>query len=524
VAATKEIAMLLLRNKANIDEPDKRGVTPILAAVLSGNKAVAEILETEGATHTVETMAALGRDLELQELLKKQPLQKPMKQDRPTPLHLAATFGQLQTVRVLVDAGAEVNVAGPMGETPLHAAAQHGHLLVVEYLVEHKADVNAKMKEITFNARAPARITPIMRALESDHADVVRFLAKAGGLPAIDDAKNAPSLLRHAGEMKHLRIAQLLIEQGAPVDTSIPPNDNTVLELAAQEGDLGMVKWLLSPKFDGKGLAQHVQKALNLAVDSGHTEVVKFLLLQGGEIDNQTLFRAAGQGHVELVKLVLDKGANIDAVSSQYAEHTALGYAAEEGKLEIVKLLHERGASVKKDVGILCGPVFRGHREVVAYLLEKGADAEEFRPDGFQLYYWAFQPRRFSILAFFAEKDSTKFVNGQNTGVTIEEINGEKPFVVVGGRPLQAAVAGKQKAIAALLLDRGASPKPLFPDGSSLLHMAVLQDDLVMVELLLKHATPTNTRNRQGQTALSLAVSLERDDLAALLRKHGAKE
>ena len=199
---------------------------------------VAEFLEAEGATHTVETMAALGRDLLLQELLKKEPLPKANKQDRPTPLQLAASFGQLQTVRVLVDAGAAVNAAGSMGETPLHAAASHGHLPVVEYLVEHKADVNAKMKEVTFSARAPARITPLMTALDAGHTDVVRFLAKAGGLPAIDGAKNATALLQGAAGKKHLGIVKLLIEQGAPVDMKIAPYGHTVLELAAEEGDL----------------------------------------------------------------------------------------------------------------------------------------------------------------------------------------------------------------------------------------------------------------------------------------------
>ena len=47
-------------------------------------------------------------------------------------------------------------------------------------------------------------------------ADVVRFLAKAGGLPAIDGAKNAAALLPGAAQKKHLAMVKLLIEQGAP--------------------------------------------------------------------------------------------------------------------------------------------------------------------------------------------------------------------------------------------------------------------------------------------------------------------
>src|SRR5207249_1016340 len=100
--------------------------------------------------------------------------------NRPSPLYLAAAFGQLQTARVLIDHGADVNAAHGLGETPLHAAAAHGQLALVELLVEHKAQVNARMKQPSFNSRQKAYYTPLMGALDRGHADVARFLAKAG--------------------------------------------------------------------------------------------------------------------------------------------------------------------------------------------------------------------------------------------------------------------------------------------------------------------------------------------------------
>ncbi len=64
----------------------------------------------------------------------------------------------------------------------------------------------------------------------------------------------------------------------------------------------------------------------------------------------------------------------------------------------------------------------------------------------------------------------------------------------------------------------------LFPDGSTLLHLAAELGDAEMVELLLKRGAPPAARNKKGQTALSLAVERADGDVAALLRKHGAKE
>jgi ankyrin repeat protein len=252
--------------------------------------------------------------------------------------------------------------------------------------------------------------------------------------------------------------------------------------------------------------------------------VVKYLLAQGAKLDDTAIFHAAARGHVALVGLLLANGAKFDALSIGLESLTPLGHAAANGKLDVVKLLHEKGASLKADAGVLHAAAFRGHRDVVAFLLEKGADVEEVRPDGFHLYYWTLQPRRLSLLAFFAETDPKKFVKGQNAGVTLAEINDGKPCAIVGGRPLQAAVAGKQAAVAALLLDKGASPKVLFPDGSTLVHFATAQRDAEMVALLLKHGAPIDTRDRSGRTALAVAVERDEEEVAALLRKHGAKE
>lgn len=60
-----------------------------------------------------------------------------------TPLHVAALRGDRETVRALLEAGADPNVANDSGTTPLHAALQEAHAQVARMLVAAGASLDA---------------------------------------------------------------------------------------------------------------------------------------------------------------------------------------------------------------------------------------------------------------------------------------------------------------------------------------------------------------------------------------------
>ncbi len=87
-----------------------------------------------------------------------------------TPVHHAAKYGELETLRLVVERGGDVNAKCEGGGTPLHMAAWFGYANAVEYLLAHGAVPDVK---------ADDGVTPIQMATVAGHDDVARLLAEA---------------------------------------------------------------------------------------------------------------------------------------------------------------------------------------------------------------------------------------------------------------------------------------------------------------------------------------------------------
>jgi ankyrin repeat protein len=74
-------------------------------------------------------------------------------------------------MRRLLDAGADVNARDRHNQTGLMIAAQHGRPAVVRLLIDRGADLNAAAKYT---------LSAIMLAVINGHVDIVRMLAGAG--------------------------------------------------------------------------------------------------------------------------------------------------------------------------------------------------------------------------------------------------------------------------------------------------------------------------------------------------------
>ncbi len=303
---------VFLKHGADVNKTNQRGQTPLMFAVAEKNAAAAKVLIAHGANVNAHT----------------NPLPPPGKLDlifsAPAPpggmtaLLFAARQNDLESVKVLIEAGADLKGAAADGSAPLLIAVINGHYSLAKYLLDHGADPN----QTDDKGRGPLYAAIDMRNLEWS-------------------TRPAPP---ERDPLADFALISALVEGGANVNAKL----STKLPLRGQ------------PSFDGRWANQTGATPFWRAAQSDDVAVMKLLLKHGANAleasaDHTTPLMVAagvgwsdGQSHgsqadaPQAIQICLDAGADINAVNDE-------GYAA----------LH--GAS------------FRGANEVVQFLVDHGA-------------------------------------------------------------------------------------------------------------------------------------------------------
>lgn len=150
-----------------------------------------------------------------------------------TALVAAARKGNLDMVKLLIEADAKVEFHAKGDETPLMAAAQYGHLNVVQYLVAQKADVNRKVS---------GDGTALLVAARSGHLSVVRYLLEQDADINAEVSGDGTALINAARNGQY-EVAKLLLEHGAD-PFQVSPGDEYAMYHARMNGDKKMIQLL----------------------------------------------------------------------------------------------------------------------------------------------------------------------------------------------------------------------------------------------------------------------------------------
>ncbi len=194
-------------------------------------------------------------------------------------LHTAAQNGHLAVVQYLVGQGASLTATDTNTETALHKAANHGHLAVVQYLVGQGASPTATTH---------LGYTPLHNAAQNGHLAVVQYLVGQGASPTATDNQGRTPLYWAASG--HLEVVQYLVGQGASATVTSIYGETALHWAISRNGSLALVQYLVG---QGASLTATTNSdgwtPLHWAAASGRNlEVVQYLVGQGASLTATT--------------------------------------------------------------------------------------------------------------------------------------------------------------------------------------------------------------------------------------------
>ncbi|XP_040590958.1 E3 ubiquitin-protein ligase MIB2 isoform X6 [Mesocricetus auratus] len=306
------LSVALDKLRAQKSDPEHPGRLVVEAAL--GNVARAldllrrhpEQVDTKNQGRTALQVAAYLGQVELVRLLLQARASVDLLDDEGnTALHYAALGNQPEATRVLLSAGCGVDARNGTRSTALHVAVQRGFLEVVKTLCERGCDVNLP------DAHAD---TPLHSAISAGAgaSSIVEVLTEVPGIDVTATNSQGFTLLHHASLKGHVLAVRKILARARQLVDAKKEDGFTALHLAALNNHREVAQVLIREgRCDVNVRNRKLQSPLHLAVQQAHLGLVPLLVDAGCSVNTEdeegdTALHVALQRH-QLLPLVADR-------------------------------------------------------------------------------------------------------------------------------------------------------------------------------------------------------------------------
>jgi len=275
----------------------------------------------------------------------------------------AAMTGNRDTVKALLQNGADVNTALGDGMTALHYAA-----------TRNDADLARMLLAAGANVKAATRLggyTPLLLAAKSGNAAVLDVLLSAGQPADLANSAtvNGTTALMFAAQAGKVDAVTLLLDKGAKVDARENARGETALMFAAAYGRGDVIRALTAKGADPSATT----KVIDLAVFAKEEQerFAQFLAQQGSQ-------GRGGRGR-PTGTAGIDRQYSYTELVAYQGGFAPLHLAARQGSLDAVQALLDAHADInQRTAGDQATPIIvatlNGHFDLARLMLDKGAD------------------------------------------------------------------------------------------------------------------------------------------------------
>ena len=522
-----EIVKLLLEKGVHVDQADlEYQETPLYYAAADGHFEIVKLLIEEGADinkmsddleNPLKSAARFGHLLIVRYLLEKgaNPNYQILEEENqsmicdPTPLLEAVDWGHVEIVKELLKHGANPNYHG---NNSLHMASSSGNIEIVKELLKYGAKV-----DITNESNK----TPLHLAMENGHKDIFQELVQNGvgawkiawkiTRPIIMEtilggtfSKEEKYLIHSAIECNDEEMLDLLLKNGA--NTNLQDLQGmTPLHLAIIAEHATMVQKLLKCKANPDLQDSLGNTPLHIAVGKSNILIVETLLKHNANLHLQNtsgytpLCGALLQNEDKIAEVLLNHGANANGLLPS-GDLPYLFVACSKKRMNFVKLLikygadvnvvHQQGNSRIANLHLITQMSVNDpeYIDIILELLNNGADVDRTIESSITALH---------IAAEIGNSEVMKLLLSYNANVH---------FSANGFTPLHYAIQNQDDLCVTLLLEAGFNVNASTTLNHFYLHFAVIHGNASIVSKLIQHGAKVNAQHLDGKTPLHYTV------------------